>query len=915
VSGAGTLAVNNPGGSIRVGSIGGYSGALLDASGLSTMNVNLGNNGILYIGNDTTFQSSNAGQNCTFKLAQASTITAGTLSMSGHDLTFGGTVVNALQLGGGANALNISSIYLGANEPVLTGNNSRATTAVLQFAGSTGSVTVRDASGAGRAELEVGIVNHNFSNIVATADFSGHSADLSLGTLGIGNYNAINPNGTYFANGAMTFNSGILDVTTVNMGSSANASGLGSGTLNIGGGTTTIGSGGLVIANSGAGTVNLTGGLVTLGADIIQNSGAGSLTLNGATLDLASHNIGGATTPITTLNFYSGTLKNVTQINNGAGLTKDSTGTLTLDGAIGYTGYTVINAGALVLGNGVNLNDPSGVAVVGGTLANTGTNSIAGPVSGGYSTANTIAPGGIGQIGALNLQSTLGLTGSSALHFDVYGSNNDALNIAGVLTVFGQPKIQIATSGTLSGDYQLASFAASPGLNNGSFAPLPTVPGYVWWVNQTGINLRMASEFGSSYWTGAAEDGNWTSGNWSGLIPMAPGNIATFDTHASGGAIAVDTVPTISGLVFNNAAQSYTIGGNAGNPLTLVGSNAGAPATIAVNAGSHTVAAPLLLQSNLIVTPGAGTMLNISGNIGELDGSHSLRMNGVGTLLLSGSNNYTGGTTVNSGLLQLGSSNAISGGALQVNGGRLDIGSYDATATAVTLTGGTISSAGATLTGTSFNVQSGVVSAILGGASAGLTKTTSGTVVLASVNAYGGLTDVQAGTLKLGADQAIPVDLQISGGTLDLNGYSTTAGTVTVLGGAITGSGSSSLSGLAYNVQSGSIGANLGDLGNSTLTKTSAGTLVLSGSNDYQGGTIVTGGTLIVQNVNAIADGTSLTVGNPAAFAPAPVVPSQAVSAAQSIAPVPEPGTLTLLAAVSAFAGWSLWRKRVALGA
>jgi autotransporter-associated beta strand protein len=71
------------------------------------------------------------------------------------------------------------------------------------------------------------------------------------------------------------------------------------------------------------------------------------------------------------------------------------------------------------------------------------------------------------------------------------------------------------------------------------------------------------------------------------------------------------------------------------------------------------------------------------------------------------------------------------------------------------------------------------------------------------------------------------------------------------------------------------------------LKKTGNGTLVLSGTDTYTGGTIVAQGTLIVQNAKAIADGTSLTVGNALAF-PAPVVPASAV---------PEPGTWAILAA------------------
>jgi autotransporter-associated beta strand protein len=113
-------------------------------------------------------------------------------------------------------------------------------------------------------------------------------------------------------------------------------------------------------------------------------------------------------------------------------------------------------------------------------------------------------------------------------------------------------------------------------------------------------------------------------------------------------------------------------------------------------------------------------------------------------------------------------------------------------------------------------------------------------------------------------------------------------------GGALINDGGFAIT-IAQNLQSGASP-------DGGLVKSGSGTLTLNGSNTYMGGTTVSDGTLIVANVEAIADGTSLTVGNPSAFAPAPVVPSSAVAGGSglnaAIAPVPEPGTLALWAAV-----------------
>ncbi len=90
------------------------------------------------------------------------------------------------------------------------------------------------------------------------------------------------------------------------------------------------------------------------------------------------------------------------------------------------------------------------------------------------------------------------------------------------------------------------------------------------------------------------------------------------------------------------------------------------------------------------------------------------------------------------------------------------------------------------------------------------------------------------------------------------------------------------------------------------LTVTGGGTLSLSGVDTYMGGTRVENATLIVTNPAGIQDGTNLYVGPPGSFF-APVVPP---ASAPAVVSVPEPGTLTLLAAGVFAIAAALRRKR-----
>src|SRR5207244_5650237 len=122
----------------------------------------------------------------------------------------------------------------------------------------------------------------------------------------------------------------------------------------------------------------------------------------------------------------------------------------------------------------------------------------------------------------------------------------------------------------------------------------------------------------------------------------------------------------------------------------------------------------------------------------------------------------------------------------------------------LTLSGGAIN-----LTGGNIDVlpsrQLTIASTLSG--TAGLIKNQAGTLVLNGINSYSGATTVNAGTLRLGISSALPTAaLTIASGTFELNGFNQTAGDLTFGNGVsttaatVSGAGTLTLNGnLAFN--------------------------------------------------------------------------------------------------------------------
>ena len=363
----------------------------------------------------------------------------------------------------------------------------------------------------------------------------------------------------------------------------------------------------------------------------------------------------------------------------------------------------------------------------------------------------------------------------------------------------------------------------------------------------------------------------WTDVGGAGLFNVVTGShVVAVSTVLSNDMVKLGGgTLTMSGVISGSRAVNVGAGS-----LVLSGTNTHSGGTV-VNGGGTLVAdnsaavgsGPLSVNANgllRLASPLSGSSLSGGGTIdlgtsaltvtqatatvfaGVISGGAGLALtkDGSGTLQLTGTNTYSGATTVKAGTLAV-------GGA-----GRLGSGSY---ADAIT-------DNGAFVYGSSLNqLLSGNISG-----SGSLTQSGAGTLTLSGANSYSGGTVISAGTLALGTAAAAPVSgaVTVSGGTYDLGGINAvTNGTVTMSSGAIS---NGTLVGASYVFSGGAVYATLAGTG--TLTN-STGTTTLYGTDTYSGGTVMNSGILAITNTAAlpgwdtagkysVASGAALAFGN-----------------------------------------------------
>jgi autotransporter-associated beta strand protein len=290
------------------------------------------------------------------------------------------------------------------------------------------------------------------------------------------------------------------------------------------------------------------------------------------------------------------------------------------------------------------------------------------------------------------------------------------------------------------------------------------------------------------------------------------------------------------------------------------------------------------------VTTGASLLLR-----GQVTGSGILAKAGAGTLVLSGANDYSGGTQVLAGTLQAGAADVFGTGRMDVrSGATLDLNTFGQTLGSLTGAGNvTLGSAslaaGTDNTSTTF---SGVISG-----TGSFVKLGTGTLRLAGANTYAGGTTVSQGTL-VGTTTSLQGNINNSGivefnqasagtygdvvsgtgslvksgvGTLTLLGANTYTGGTTISGGLLVGN-TTSLQGNILNnaairfdqAATGTYGGVIS--GSGTFSKIGAGTLTLASSNTFTGAASIDAGTLRAGTTNVFSPTTAVSVASGATF-------------------------------------------------
>ena len=932
VGNSNNLSLNFSGGAVNLG--GSFSGI---ADFTAETDVNL--NGTFATTGSQTYKA-NASLSGDASLSGTSASFANGLDASGNSLSLNFSQTSSLD--------GVSNVADFTSEGAVSLNGTFATTGSQTYNGDVG--LSGDSTLSGTTASFTSAIEGNSKNL--TLNMSGQTS-LTNGVSNISDFSssgAVELTGNFSTTGSQTFGDDVslADDTTLS-GTTASFSGITGNdnnlSLNYSGGAVALGDSASGIADFTADSaVTLSGKFSTSGSQTYNANATltGDASLSGTSASFANGLEGGGND--LSLNFSK--VSSLEGLSNVADLTSEGAvnlnGTITTTGSQTYIGAVVLSGdstlsgtvasfSSAVDGGGNNLSlNMSGLSSLTGGVSNIADFSSSGDVSlaGNLSTTGSQTYGG-----DLSLLGDTTLSGTTASLNGVTGNGNSlTVNFSGGAV-------------SLAGDYTgIADFIAETDVDlDGT---LSTSGSQTFQAASTLAGDTTLTGTSASFSESIAGGGNDLSLNMSGLTTLSKGASGLSSFSSSGDVSFGGTFATSGNQSFGGNVTLLSDGIMAGDTATFdngldgsgynltVGFSGSIDTTDFINLASleKTGNGTLILSGNntntggIIVANGTveGTTDSLTGDITNegtvrfnqgfdgsytdvMSGSGSLEKDGSGTVTLSGTNTYSGGTTVNNGTLA-GTTDSLQGSISNNGTVRFDQssdGTYAGVVSGsgsleksgegiVTLSGNNTYSGGTTvnggtLAGTTDSLQGditnngtvrldqssdGTYSGVMGG-SGSLEKSGGGTVTLSGNNTYSGGTTVNNGTLIGSTDSlqgaitnngTVRLDQSSDGtyagamggsgalekngtGTVTLSGINTYSGGTTINNGTLAGTTDSLQGAISNNgtvrFDQSSDGTYSGALsGSGSLEKSGDGTVTLSGTNTYSGGTTVNGGTL-----------------------------------------------------------------------
>ncbi|SUB02538.1 Extracellular serine protease precursor [Pannonibacter phragmitetus] len=716
----------------------------------------------------------------TNRLENSGTITVthphGTGVVTGNGNT---TIINSGTIAAASATDTAISMGSGTNRLVLT-----ETSSITGIVSTSGTSSTLELTGTGAGTFDA-------SQLSSTGQYQGFT---DLAKSGSGTWTLTGSGGS--VSGALAVNDGTLALGgaftagSVTVGSSTAA------TLSISGnGALTNGNGVIGGAGGGVGTVQLSGaaaswtstGELTVG----QNGGTGSISVSdGASFTSRRF-------ALSTGSWEAGSGGNGSLTVSGAGTTWTNTGGVDIARTAGSSGSLTISGGAsaFIRSTGVYTGAGAQILITGqNTRVEIGNpndlsqaawlSSAGGSVTvsdGAYLYASGIYAGSGGSDLVSMTITGAGTVVDAAERIYVGGQNGsrdvDPVNGNGNLTISGGAVVTTSTVGV--------------GMDPKSQGVLTV----------TGQGTQLWAKANNTY----SALGNFYVGyNGTAVVTVSDGAVIKadneirvgYDSQGSGKLIigadagsaavaagSVDTARIVFGtaggsLVFNHTSQNYlmsqVISGNgsvnaAGGTTFLLGNNTytggtriqggtlrfvndsalgAASGAVTFAGGTLSAADTVAVARNLVLESGSNTLDVASGKVltvsGTISGAAGFTKSGTGTLVLTGTNSYGGGTRIQGGMLSFTSDAALgsAAGAIALEGGTLSAGETISTARGIALEG---SQNALDVTGGKVLSLSGTISG-----AAGFTKSGTGTLVLTGTNTYSGVTTIADGTLQLG---------------------------------------------------------------------------------------------------------------------------------------------------------------------